>query len=297
MIARTCILVLLALLSCQRKPEATPFCSVGSSEMNSLMDNWNRLYTASGGEHLQHEGRGNGVAHLALASQACFFAAVSRKLTNPEIQRIVQKTGQEVVHIPVGLDAIALITRSDHKATSIAPETVFQIYHEGASGSPFSTAYRINTASERYQFFKAVAVKDQAIADTVLEVPDTVRGVEAVIRTGGIAFVRPADVVVGVRILALEMDFHRPVLPDERSVASGLYPYTRHLYLVLPAQLPQHEDASQVLRFVELTLSEEGQKVLLPLGFFPLDGASRHSSRNLLAELKKKQQQGNGRDG
>ncbi|MBE7437976.1 MAG: substrate-binding domain-containing protein [Spirochaetales bacterium] len=290
MIARLLIFTLLALPYCQKK-SLTRFCSVGSAEMNALMDNWNRLHVAAGEQPLQHEGRGNGVAHLALSSQTCLFAAVSRKLTNPEIHRIVQKTGDEVQHIPVGLDAIAIITRSDHKATSISPQSVFQIYHEGPENSQFSHAYRINTASERYQFFQSVAVKNESIADTVLEVPDTVRAVEAVIQSGGIAFVRPADVIRGVKVLPLEMDYHQPVQPEERSVASGLYPYTRHLYLVLPARLPAHEESIQVIRFMETVLSEEGQKILRPLGFFPLDAASLSSSRHLLADLKKKQQQ------
>ena len=99
--------------------------------------------------------------------------------------------------------------------------------------------------------------------------PGTASVIEAVARDkngigyGGAAYGK------GARALAIKKEERSPAIePNEETVANGTYPIWRHLFIYVNPAVDQGEVAA----YLKWIRSEDGQRVVKDVGYFPLPG-------------------------
>ncbi|MBX7058846.1 MAG: substrate-binding domain-containing protein [Leptospirales bacterium] len=285
-------LLLAGLPQCKEaaRPYAGGFCSVGSEELNDAMDAWRddfrRIQGAiDGPQNPQHEGRGNGVAPGALLDGVCEMAAMSRPLSDSEIDSFVRREGSAPVSLPVAIEALAIIVPAKSPLHAVSRQQLQQLYGEGphilsqvfpelSANAEWAerdlSLHGLNTASDRYRWFKE-ALQLQNISDRVREESGPLTLADAVARSRhGFGYARPAELGDGLRMLALTTD-NGAIMPDTASIQSGRYPLRRYFYIVLPPSAARAPSAAtqQFLRYV----LGAGQERLAPLGLYALAGS------------------------
>lgn len=266
-----------------------------------LMDHWAAGLAATEENapmRMVHEGRGNGVGPLALLDGRCDLAPMSRKMTDAEVHAFVERHGGEPLAVPVAVDALAVVVADSSKIDAVTPDDVFRIFHLGpeqvkATGvdrtedGTHPRVYGVNSASERYRWFKEAALHGKKFSDLVLELPDPLRLVSTVKTEGGIGYARLAEMTDGVRALPIDMGFGKIVTISPQSARSGLYPFTRFLYLYLPP--PGSPVHPKTHAFIDYVLSDAGQDILESQGLYPLARKEQIYNANRLAKYRGQQ--------
>lgn len=109
------------------------------------------------------------------------------------------------------------------------------------------------------------------------------RGVERFVseNTNAIGFAQHSRREYDVKVLAVGADKSSATVANAETVASGAYPLTRHLYLVLgfesPAAIPE-----PVREIASRLLSRDGQRAVAKAGSFALNAEEARASRRLL---------------
>ncbi|MBC7320257.1 phosphate ABC transporter substrate-binding protein, partial [bacterium] len=126
--------------------------------------------------------------------------------------------------------------------------------------------YTRENNSGTYVFFKEHVLNNEDYTNKAQSLPGTGGIVNAVskekyaIGYGGIAYSR------GVKILAVKKDNKsKAYLPTETNVRKGLYPISRYLYMYTC-----NYDDPDVKSFIDCVLSDEGQKIVSQVGYFPV---------------------------
>lgn len=275
------------------------FCSVGTEELNTAFDHWYQRWqdrdraaaTAAKNEPTSrenpraiHEGRGNATAPAALRDGVCDLAPMSRPMSDSEIDAFVQRHGARPVAVPIAVEALAIIVPAHSKVRELNQEQVRIIFHETPHALedmfPYIAetehqgreldAFGVNSASDRYRWFRNAVLDGAAVSDRVVEVPGPL---ELVDRVGAsrhaFGYARPAELTKSVKALPVD-----GVLADEATAVSGQYAYTRFLYVYLPARSEKRPNPRSV-EFMRFILSPEQQDMLRPLGLYPLSAGDR----------------------
>jgi phosphate transport system substrate-binding protein len=272
---------LICLLFSCGKPRGTTYCSVGSEELNAAMDAWAAVYKP--GPAPQHEGRGSRVGAKALADGICEMAASSEILPDEDIDRIARKQSAKPEALPVAEEVLAIIASKDFPADQISIAQLVKIYSEGeqdparlgfASGGPLK-AHGINSASDRYFWFRRVALDMRTVSDRVLEAPGPLALVDRVAKGPlALGYARPLETTPHVKTLKVVQDA-AALLPDAAD-----YPLRRYYYIYVTR--PSQETKA----FLHFILSAEGQKSLKPLGLVPLEEHARNDALLRLGSIR-----------
>jgi len=76
----------------------------------------------------------------------------------------------------------------------------------------------------------------------------------------------------GAKHLSIKKDDHTPAVePTEDAVVKGTYPIWRHLYIYVNPAL----DRGEIAAYLNWIRSDEGQKTVKEIGYFPLPGHLR----------------------
>lgn len=266
------------LLSCS-KPQGTTFCSVGSEELNAAMDAWGAVYKPS---PPQHEGRGSRVGAKALADGICEMAASSEILPDEDIDRIAARHKTKPEALPVAEEVLAVIASRDFPADQITLEQIVKIYSEGEQdasklGWPAGSlkAHGINSASDRYFWFRRAALDGRTVSDRVLEAPGPLALVDRVARgPHALGYARPLETTQNVKILKV-IGNGAPLLPDAND-----YPLRRYYYIYVA------KPSAETKAFLRFILSPEGQKSLKPLGLAALEEHARSDALLRLESIR-----------
>lgn len=280
------------------------FCSIGTAELNSALDHWyDRWQKRKGGPDASvpttrdtpkpiHEGRGNATAPAALRQGICDLAPMSRPMNDGEIDAFVKIYGAPPIAVPIAVEALAIIVPSGSHVSELTGEQVHTIFqntpHALEDLFPYIAetphqgreldAFGINSASDRYRWFRLAALNGDAISDRVVEVPGALDLVDRVGRSRhAFGYARPAELTDAVK--ALNVD---GVPANEATATSGEYPYTRYHYVYIPPALENRPNA-EAIDFLRFVLSAEQQAMLRPLGLYPLNAKDRAAA---LASLK-----------
>jgi len=293
-------MLIIAVSCCGRARFPDGLCSIGSEEFNHPMDYWSDLYKKRfpGRKPPVHEDKGNGVAPRVLLGGVCDLAVMTRPMTNPEIQALVEKYGERPLTVPVAVEALTIIVPRRLPVRRISMKQIRAVFGKSpptlgdvfagldarTAGAPLR-AYGLNSAGDRYRWFKDTVLGGQDFSDRVLEMSGPLLLVDRVGRSrAGFGYARTAEISEGVRALAIELADGRTVSADAKTAASGAYPIARfyHIYLPPPARAISRATAD----FMRLVLSPEGQGMLTPLGLYPLSAADRLKSLKVLERAK-----------
>lgn len=263
----------------------------GSDTMRPLVQAWmDDLKRRHPAMKVTVGGDGSQTGLTALLEHQTEVAAMSRRMTSPEIAEFLKEYGYEPVEVPVALDALAVFVHQDNPLAGLSLdeldsmfcrerrrgldypvrswglvgltdewfEAPIRIYgRDGNSGSSF---FFLEEVCKGGTFFPHM-VRAQGPASVVMDLMKDPQG----IGFSGIGY--RTSTIRPVPLAAVKGG--RYVEPSFQSVLDGSYPLKRTLYLYI-ARPPQKEPNPIVRELVRFALSQQGQQLALDHGFFPL---------------------------
>jgi phosphate transport system substrate-binding protein len=216
---------------------------------------------------VSESGSGNGAK--SLINGTCDIANMSRFMKETEFKAAVEAGTLPVAHI-VALDGIAVIVHPANPVKEITLARLKDIYlgkitnwtQLGGPNTKIVTFSR-DTNSGTYETFEKIVMNDEKMAQGVEHlgsngaVRSRVQETQAGIGYIGVGFLDRT--VRGIKVDG--------VAPDVSTVKSGEYPISRPLFMLtngVPAM------GSTLWKFVNLHLTEKGQKIVEEIGFVPV---------------------------
>jgi phosphate transport system substrate-binding protein len=215
-------------------------------------------------------GGGSGVGISALIDGSTDIAQSSRKIRFEERQK-AQEKGGNVKEVFVAFDALAVIVHPSNKATNLTREQLEGIFtgqiknwsEVGGANMPI-VAYSRETSSGTYEFFKEEVMKKKDYMSGILSMPATGAIVQSISQTpGAIGYIGLAYLDKRVKAVHISYDGGKTfVEPSIANAKNETYPVVRPLiYYYNTAK------EATIKRFLDFTLSPEGQKIVSDLGY------------------------------
>jgi phosphate transport system substrate-binding protein len=212
------------------------------------------------------EGSTTGIA--AIIDGTAQIGMASRRAKASEVGAAASK-GVNMRPTVVAYDGIAVIVNAANPIKGLTKKQVEQIFTgdvtdwSAVGGNPGKlSVYTRNTSSGTYSDFKELAMKKRDYAPSAQKMAGNEQIASEVGRNrDGIGYVGLAYVNAGgIKIVPVDGN-----LPSVKSVQAKNYPYAR------PTFYYTNGEPSGVAReFVDFTLSPEGQKIVLQVGFVPV---------------------------
>ena len=247
----------------------------GSDTMVILAQKWAETYMgAHPGVKIQVTGGGTGTGFAALQNQTTDLCNASRKAKAAEIGNCVKAFGKRPTEYKVALDGLSVYVSADNALKELSVAQVSDIFtgkiknwkDVGGADAPI-TVYSRENSSGTYEFFKEHVLKGADFAASAQTMPGTAAVLQAVAKDklgigyGGAAY------GAGAKHLAIRKDDTSPALePTEENVIAGKYPIWRHLFIYVNPAL----DKGEVAQYLTWIRSDDGQKVVKDVGYFPL---------------------------
>lgn len=254
----------------------------GSDTLVILGQKWAEVFmNKNSGTAIQVTGGGSGVGIAALINGQTDIAESSRPMKDSEKQQVKDKRGKDVLELPVAVDGLAVYV---HETSPINELTLAQIksiytgavknWKDVGGKDEKIILYSRENSSGTYAYFKEHVLENADYYPTAQTLPGTAAVINAVAKDrrgigyGGIAYGK------GIKHLRVKKDANSSgVEPSMENVLAGKYPISRFLYWYL-AGLP----TSDTLKLCQWVVSEEGQKVVENVGYYPLNSTDRVAS-------------------
>jgi len=212
------------------------------------------------------EGSTTGIA--AITDGTAQIGMSSRRAKPTEISAATAK-GVSMKPTIVAYDGIGVIVNANNPLKQLTKRQVEQIFagditdwsQVGGSAGPISI-YTRNTSSGTYSDFKDLAMKKRDYASSSQKMAGNEQiAAEVAKNANGIGYVGLAYLTdPGIKTVSIE-----GTLPTEETVMSSKYPYARPTFYYTNG-----EATGEAAKFLDFTLSDEGQKVVRKVGFVPV---------------------------
>ena len=247
----------------------------GSDTLLILAQKWAEVYMSAHPEtKIQVTGGGSGNGFAALQNQTTDLCDASRKAKAGEIQNCIKAFNDRPTEYKVGLDGLSLYVNADNPIKELTVAQIRDIFtgkitnwkEVGGSNAPI-TLYSRENSSGSYEFLKEVILKNQDFAAVAQTMPGTAAILQAVAKDrGGIGY-GGAAYGIGAKHLAIKRDEFSPAIdPSEENIMNGKYPLWRYLYIYVNPAL----DKGEIGAYLNWIRSDEGQKTVKDVGYFPL---------------------------
>ncbi|MFO7636856.1 MAG: PstS family phosphate ABC transporter substrate-binding protein [Clostridia bacterium] len=236
-------------------------------------------------------GGGSGTGIAALINKQIDIANSSRAMSDSEIQQ-AKNNGVNPVPFVFSQDGLAIIVHKDNPLTSLTFAQIGGIYSgaiknwkEVGGNDMAISAYGRQSTSGTFSYFRDTVVKADYSNDKKMMSGNAaiVEGVMADI--AGIGYVgigyaaEGGNAKQGLKVLMVAEDASKtPTTPLEMAnITSGLYPLVRPLY-----HYTDGTPSGALKNYLEFVFSDDGQKVVVESGFFPItDEYNKQNSENL----------------
>ena len=252
----------------------------GSDTLVILAQKWAEIYMgAHPGQKIQVTGGGTGTGFAALQNQSTDLCNASRKIKAKEIESCIKAFGKRPTEYKVAIDGLSVYVHADNPMKELSVEQLELIFTgrmknwKGVGGpdGPI-TVYSRENSSGTYEFFKENVLKGKDFVASAETKPGTAAVLQAVANDkGGIGY---GGAAYGARAkhLAIKADDASPAInPTEADVVGQKYPIWRYLYIYVNPAL----DKGEVAAYLNWIRSDDGQKVVKDVGYFPLPGNLR----------------------
>ena len=247
----------------------------GSDTLVVLAQKWAEVYM---GQHpdtrIQVSGGGSGIGFAALQNQTTDLCDASRKAKSAEIANCLKAFGARPTEYKVALDGLSVYVSPENQVKELTVAQVGDIFtghiknwkEVGGVDAPI-TVYSRENSSGTYEFFKEHVLKGKDFAASAQTMPGTAAIVQAVTKDkngigyGGAAYGGSCK-LLGIK----KTDTAPAISPTEENVVSGAYPIWRHLYVYVNPAL----DKGQIAAYLSWIRSDEGQKYVKDIGYYPL---------------------------
>ncbi|HEY0864896.1 MAG TPA: phosphate ABC transporter substrate-binding protein [Lacunisphaera sp.] len=212
------------------------------------------------------EGSTTGIS--AIIDSTAQIGMSSRRAKPTEVSAATAK-GVSMKPIIVAFDGIGVIVNQGNPLSALTKRQVEQIFAgditdwSQVGGTPGKISiYTRNTSSGTYADFKELAMKKRDYASSSQKMAGNEQiAAEVAKNPNGIGYVGLAYLHdPGIKTVAID-----GALPSEESVIAKKYPYARPTFYYTNG-----EPTGEAAKFVEFTLSDEGQKVVRKVGFVPV---------------------------
>jgi phosphate transport system substrate-binding protein len=212
------------------------------------------------------EGSTTGIA--AIIDGTAQIGMSSRRAKTTEISA-AQAKGVNMVQKIVAYDAIGVIVNAKCPVAALTKRQVEQIFTGditdwSAVGGPAGkiSVYTRNTSSGTYSDFKQLAMKNRDYASSSQKMAGNEQiAAEVANNPNGIGYVGLAYINdPGVKALTIDGS-----KPSKQSVLTKQYPYARPTFYYTNG-----EPTGEAEKFIEFTLSDEGQRIVEKVGFVPV---------------------------
>lgn len=212
------------------------------------------------------EGSTTGIS--AIIDSTAQIGMSSRRAKPTEVSAATAK-GVSMKPIIVAFDGIGVIVNQGNPLSALTKRQVEQIFAgditdwSQVGGTPGRISiYTRNTSSGTYADFKELAMKKRDYASSSQKMAGNEQiAAEVAKNPNGIGYVGLAYLHdPGIKTVAID-----GALPSEESVIAKKYPYARPTFYYTNG-----EPTGEAAKFVEFTLSDEGQKVVRKVGFVPV---------------------------
>jgi len=283
------ILLILFLSSCaprtaQEEPTpvaaSTSIQNKGSDTIVNLALRWAEAYQELHPDvRISVTGGGSGTGIAALIDGTVDIANASRAMKKEEIEAARARGIEPVEHV-IARDAIAVIVNPGNPVNQLTLEQISLIYQGkinnwrdvGGEDRPIVRLSRETNSGTHVYFLeevirlgqkdnKALFSRDTLLLPSSEGIITEVRDNPNAIGYDGLGYVTPE-----VKVLAVAKTADGPyVLPSVETVNSGAYPISRDLYMYT-----QKGAGPAVQEYLNWLLSPEAQKIVLELGFVPV---------------------------
>lgn len=247
----------------------------GSDTMVILAQKWAENYMAKNpGTKIQVTGGGSGIGFAALQNKSTDLANASRKIRAKEIAECVKAFGKRPTEYKVALDGLSVYVAEGNPVKELSVVQLEGIFtgeiknwkQLGGKDAPI-TVYSRENSSGTYEFFKENVLKGKDFVASAQTMPGTAAVLQAVIKdANGIGY-GGAAYGQGSRALNIKAtESSAAVEPTEENVLKGAYPIWRYLYVYVNPSL----DKGEIEAYLTWIRSDEGQKVVKDIGYFPL---------------------------
>jgi|UniRef100_UPI0040490883 phosphate transport system substrate-binding protein len=209
------------------------------------------------------EGSTTGIA--AITDSTADIGMASRR-AKPTEMSAAQAKGISMKPTIVCYDGIGVIVNSGSPISDLTPRQVEQIFTGditdwSALGGPAGriSVYTRNTSSGTYSDFKALAMKKRDYASSSQKMAGNEQiAAEVAKNPNGIGYVGMAYISdPGIKAVGINGSH-----PSKETVLSKAYPYARPTFYYTNG-----EPVGEAAKFIEFTLSDEGQKIVEKVGF------------------------------
>ena len=247
----------------------------GSDTLVVLAQKWAQVYMGAHKDvNIQVNGGGTGIGFAALQNQTTDLCDASRKAKSAEIANCLKAFGARPTEYKVALDGLSVYVSPENRVKELTVAQVGDIFtgqiknwkEVGGADAPI-TVYSRENSSGTYEFFKEHVLKGKDFAASAQTMPGTAAIVQAVTKDkNGIGY-GGAAYGGSCKLLGIKKTDDSPAIsPTEENVVSGAYPIWRHLYVYLNPAL----DKGQIAAYLSWIRSDEGQKYVKDIGYYPL---------------------------
>ena len=247
----------------------------GSDTLVILAQKWAEVYM---GQHsdvkIQVTGGGSGIGFAALQSQTTDLCDASRKAKAAEIANCIKAFGKRPTEYAVALDGLSVYVNPKNTLKELTIAQVGDIFtgkiknwkEVGGPDAPI-TVYSRENSSGTYEFFKEHILKGADFAASAQTMPGTAAIVQAVVKDKSAIGYGGAAYGGSSKLLSIKRDDASPAIePTEENVETGKYPIWRHLYVYVNPAL----DKGEVAAYLNWIRSDDGQKYVKEIGYYPL---------------------------
>lgn len=246
----------------------------GSDTMVILAQRWAEAYMKKNPNvTIQVTGGGSGTGISALINGTTDICNSSREMKPSERDNLKQRYGTRGVPIRCALDGLAIYVHESNPVTELTMQQIKDIYQAkitnwkdvGGNDARIILYSRENN-SGTYVYFKDHVLRGEDFSASAQNMPGTAAVVNAVAKDkngigyGGSAYGK------GIRELKVKADDKSPaVAPTMDNIRSGKYPISRFLFMYV-----RNKPTGALKRYIDWTLSDEGQKIVGEVGYFPI---------------------------
>ncbi|MBN1153648.1 phosphate ABC transporter substrate-binding protein [candidate division KSB1 bacterium] len=266
----------------------------GSDTMINLVQKLSEVYMEQhGGAAIAVTGGGSGVGIASLISDQVGIANSSREMKEKEF-KMAEENGVVPSEFAIAIDALSIIVNSGNPVDFLTNDQIGAIFRGEINnwsevGGPNLeiSLYGRQPNSGTYMFFQEFILGNKDYSANMKQMNGNAQIVES-IKTdkGAIGYVGvgylhddKGNVIAGLKVVEVAKDMKStPVSPlISENIKSGLYPIARPLY-----QYTNGKPAGAVKDFLTFVLSDEGQKVVTEMGFYPVSGQLMEKNQKAL---------------
>ena len=264
---------MIALITFAFMPAPKQITVKGSDTMVILAQKWAEVYMKTNNQvSVQVTGGGSGTGISALINGSTDICNSSRPLKQSEMDKLQDRYSTNGIEIPCAKDGITVFLHESNPVKSLSIKQLSGIFtgkirNWKEVGGPDADIklYGRENSSGTYVFFKDNVVKGDYAA-SCQTLPGTAAVVNAVskdkfgIGYGGAAYAK------GIKHCEVKKDDKSPAFaPTPETIKAGTYPITRYLYMYLT-----NRPTGEVKKYIDWILGQEGQKLVVEVGYFPV---------------------------